>query len=405
MQNMKKMFGNRLRKKKNNMPNKNKTDNLENYIPERISSDDYEYRTSFLYGGQAYQNYSDLETEVFLSDGSPVNNAWNYIQETLDKFGLTKKELSKMSVLDIGTGRQAIRFARLGAKNVYHFDISERHIEQTKTFCKKHKIKNITSIRGDLTTDHLPEKKFDLVFAAGIYQHIQVPALGLANFAQSLKIGGRLYLGFYRSGDWRWFISAMIREGVKPEDFGPIKNKLSILYTLGDIKHFQVSRVIDDFFVPAQNCFHPRDIIADFTTSGLKVFHIDDDKREYNHEGDSYFTVLADRIYGTKTKHFTYDELLKKNFKTIKGIDQLIEIDYSDDLLIQENIWLWNRLVNMRNHGFIPNGEWQDVLINMYRTVRPFETKRDDYYYHATFDGRDKTLNRFFRNLIKLYDK
>src|SRR3989344_2216360 len=136
------------------------------------ANDDYKRRTSFVHGEQTWgRAYNDLEKEFALDSGSLVNSKLNYIQETLDIFKIKPQQLKNMTVLDIGTGRQAIQFQRLGAKQVIHFDIAPRHIEQTREYCKRHKIRNVTSILGDLTRDRLPAKKFDLVFAAGIYQH------------------------------------------------------------------------------------------------------------------------------------------------------------------------------------------------------------------------------------------
>lgn len=366
---------------------------------------DYNRRTNFLYGEQTWGRvYGDLETEFSLSDKSPVNHALKYIHESLDMLKITPCQLRSMHILDIGTGRQAVIFSRLGAKKVFHFDISKRHIDQTRKYCTKHHIRNITSVHGDLTKDKLLTKQFDFAFAAGIYQHIQIPARGMANFAQSLKINGQLYMGFYRSGDWRWFISAMIREGIKFADFWETKNKITAFFSLGKRNHFQVGRMLDDFFVPSQNCFHPRDILADLNTCGLKLYNIENDMRDYNHEGATYFTVGADRVYATKIKHVPYEKLLEKNFKTAKGIDQLYGIEYKAPL-IKENIYLWFELINLRKYGIISAEQWRDILVNLYRFARPWEPRHDDYYIRATKQGRDKTLNEFLQNLMELYNR
>lgn len=372
-------------------------------FPQQRESAEYQRQTSFVYGDQTQGRvYKDLVTEFVSRDQTSEDNALRDIRETLRILGIDDEKMRHSTVLDIGTGRHTLRFHALGAKEIVHFDISPQHVANTRRYCRERDITNITSIEGDLTRDPLPEQKFDLVYSAGIFQHIQVPALGLINFAQSLAVGGCLYMGFYRSGEWRWFISALIRAGAEPSDFAPLKNGMAITFGLGDLEHFQVSRMLDDFFVPSQNCFHPDDILADLETCGLEPVYIDPDRREYNHEGGDYFTVGADRVYARKTRHYSYEQLLTKQFMTVEGRDQLRGVDYQEPLA-RENIQLWLELVNLRRHGFIAPEAWQHVLLNLYRFARPWEATRDAYYVQSRDEGRHKTLNSFLRNLLTTF--
>ena len=59
---------------------------------------------------------------------------------------------------------------------------------------------------------------------------------------------------------------------------------------------------MDDFYVPCKHNFHPNDIISDIELLGGKVYHFDNDFRDYCHDGHEYFSVGGDRIYITKDK-------------------------------------------------------------------------------------------------------
>ncbi len=364
----------------------------------------YAREMSFVYGDQTWgRAFKDITKDFFLGEKA-INSATNYIQESLDVLKITPKRLRGMTVLDVGTGRQALKFHYLGAKEILHFDISRSHVEQTRAYCKEHKIKNITSVQGDLTKDKLPAKKFDLVFAAGIYQHLNPAPLGLINFAQSLKVGGQMYMGFYRSGDWRWFIVSLIREAIAREDFAAAKRKIAISSALGDGEHFQVARVLDDFFVPAQSLFHPKDILSDPKICGLDKYYLENDLRDYCHEGKGYHTVGGDRVYAVKKTHHSYESLLNKNFATARSIDQLRDINYKEPL-IKENIKRWLGLVDLYHHGFIDRDTWLDILVNVYRFARPWDTERDDYYSRGESAGRHKTLNDFLVKVANNFSK
>jgi len=362
----------------------------------------YQRQSSFVYGDHTQGRvYKDLETEFVSKDGTSEDNALKHITLTLDTFKISPEQLKEMTVLDIGTGRHSLRFHHLGAKEIIHFDISKSHIEQTQRYCKEKGITTITSIQGDLSEDLLPTEKFDLIYAAGIFQHLNPPSKGLVNWAQSLKVGGHMYHGFYRSGEWRWFISALIRKGVEASSFANIKSHIAVTFGLGNMEHFQVSRMIDDFYTPQQNCFHPNQILHDHALLGLEPVEIDPDRRDYNHEGGEYFTIGADRIFARKVKP---TDVNAAPLQTQHGIDQLTGIEYKEPI-IYENIELWYELINMYKHGFIPTEIWNAVLINLYRFTRPWEAKYDAYYVYGKEDGRHKTLNAFLTNLARTFSQ
>jgi len=205
-------------------------------------------------------------------------------------------------------------------------------------------------------------------------------------------------MGFYRSGDWRWFVTSLIREALPRRDFAKIKGKIATFFALGDPEHFQVLRMLDDFYVPAISLFRPQDILADMETCGFEKFYLDDDYRDYCHDSADHLSIGADRIYAVKKKSLTYDVLSSKGFKTARSIDQLRDIDYHDTLIL-ENIDHWLELVDLYRHGFIDEDHWLDVLINLYRFARPWNEVQDSYFLQGRERGRHVLLCEFLKRI------
>ena len=114
---------------------------------------------------------------------------------------------------------------------------------------------NIHSTNIDIADANIGENKFDIIFLSGIYQHIQFPALALIKFINALKKNGLMYMGFYRSGEFKYFIVDAIRYILPVSSLAKVRDINSILFTFGEHRHYQSSRVMDDFFIPRKHNF------------------------------------------------------------------------------------------------------------------------------------------------------
>jgi len=229
------------------------------------------------------------------------NNSEKYIKKSLKIMKISPKSLKNKTVFNIGTGREAKVFAKYGAL-VTHLDIGKETVKEVKRWNKKTK-KKIKTFSGDINDFNLGLKKFDIIFLAGIYQHLKNPAYCLIKFLNALKVNGIMYLGFYRTGEFKYFIVDTIRYLVNKKLLPKIRELNSIIYCTGHLNHYQSSRVMDDFFVPYKHNFHPRDVIHDIKKLGGEILYFDNDMREYNHESKNYFTIGGDRIYIKKKKN------------------------------------------------------------------------------------------------------
>jgi len=393
---------------------------------------EYADRTGFLYGdvswGRLYHSRN-------LFDGSATSGdtragaferefaSMRYIDHSLACMGIDAAALKNMRVFNCGVGREALYFQRLGAREVVHVDIAADNVAHVNAYLRDAKITNMQSLCADLQFIELEPETFDIVFLAGIYQHIADPPRGLINVSRALKVGGQMYLGWYRSGEWRWFICELVRQLVKPRMMRLAQRLAALNQALGAITHWQPSRILDDFFVPAHHEFHPADIEADAKACGLRITRMDNDYREYSHEitpltGDGYsrhadildpdntgqprldyFSLGADRAYFVKEQHVASPSL--ENMRTRVGIDQLTGIAYQRDIE-RENVQLLRRLQQYAEHGYVSDEELVTIAINLYRFTRPYEPALDSYYQATLTEGRHVVLNKFLQRCLAM---
>ena len=132
------------------------------------------------------------------------NKSEVYIKDSLKIMKIKLKDLKKKKVFNIGTGRESRFFAKHGAE-VTHLDIGKETVKQMNLWAKKNK-KKVNSFSADIKNADIGINKYDIIFLSGIYQHIEKPAFALIKFINSLKVNGKMYMGFYRSGEFKYFI-------------------------------------------------------------------------------------------------------------------------------------------------------------------------------------------------------
>ncbi len=394
-----------------------------------MSRHPYKEETSFVYGEQSWGRFLhsrplfDSSEMVQLGGGRfeihMIGN--NYIDESLRILGIDREKLSKMDVLNVGTGRESIYFQKLGARSVTHIDIASENVKRTQAFCQQHGIKNITSIATDIADHALPAQSYDLAFLMGVYQHFETPAKGLLNISNALRVGGNFYMGWYRSGEWRFFVNELSRKLMRKDLFRKVQRHVALNAGFGNNNHYQVARALDDFFVPAHHKFHPSQITHDTELLGLKVVHMDNDFRAYSHEvtplkGEGYerdprvldpgqtgtlrldyFSIGADRGYFQKVRHV--DNVALSSMKTTVGIDQVEEIEYQTDIE-RENIKLFRILCQYCEFGYFSDEEIIAIAVSIYRMARPFAPDHDEYFNRALKIGRHNALNEYLKNVI-----
>ena len=213
--------------------------------------------TGTLYGVYSFGNrYEQLLSEAGLAENL------GHIKEDMQMAGVLD-QLPEMCCMDVGTGRQSISLARLGAKCVTHFDISEEHVSRFNTLLK-HTYPDlpIVSRQKNLCKESLPRNQFDFVYLNGIVHHFSEVDIGLQNCAESVKNGGLIWVYFYRSGTFKWFVMEMVRQLISSSDLDEFFTASALTLSNGDHKSPQVSQLMDDFFAPYIHLYPPSDYIA-----------------------------------------------------------------------------------------------------------------------------------------------
>ena len=144
------------------------------------------------------KNFKKPNQDIF---GSKVIDTYKtQILQDLLRMNIENK-INKMSVMDVGTGRQALAFEQLGAKKVDLYDISKSNFLRFKKYKKKEKTK-INCYNFDICSNAFLKikKKYDLIYLHGIIQHTSDPQKAIINLKKKLNPNGIIWLYFYNLG-------------------------------------------------------------------------------------------------------------------------------------------------------------------------------------------------------------
>ena len=171
-------------------------------------------------------------------------------------------ELKDKIVFDMGSGFQAIIFAELGCKHIFHIDINEYQVNWLKKYCLKNNIYNISSsclnVRDEI--DSLPE--FDFAFLYGILHHLEDPASFLLALHKKGNLSSHILLRCYRSGTWSRWLVAHLRTLTSLTTLDTVRRVFCIQFPLERNQQF-LSDMLDDLFTPVWKCFSPEQIKKD----------------------------------------------------------------------------------------------------------------------------------------------
>jgi|GEM_PF-2853073 len=147
-----------------------------------------------------------------LADPQVVADYEASMRRDLVKSGIPVARLADWSVMDVGTGRQALAFLSMGAKHVVHHDISAENVARVKDYIAAESLFHRLETRCcDIVVTDLGHDRFDFVYLNGIVQHFSDVGAGIVNCVRALKPGGFLWLYFYRSGTFDNFVLYMLR--------------------------------------------------------------------------------------------------------------------------------------------------------------------------------------------------
>lgn len=250
------------------------------FLDKDISSDKKRTARNFGYSWKAFPRYCDFYQEQFLDWIWPVK----------------PQDLDGKVVLDAGcgSGRHVYQAARLGAKEVVGFDLSEA-IDVAYKNTKEYK--NIHLLQADIY--NLPlSPVFDYIYSIGVLHHLPDPKGGFMHLLKLLKKGGRISVWVYaKEGNFA------VRKFIDPVRLHlTSKMPLPLLYVLAyppSLALFIIARYI----VRPLNRFSATKRMAKFIPLNDYLYSIS----AFNFY--SVFNIVFDQLVASKTSYITKDEI------------------------------------------------------------------------------------------------
>jgi hypothetical protein len=180
------------------------------------------------------------------------------IRDMLAAAGLAG-EISRLDCMEVGMGRQSLCLALLGARSVAHFDVSASQQRRFASHVAQHYPElPITSRKLDICREALGAERFDFILLEGVIHHTVHVARALANCLAALRPGGKMWLMFYRSGCFQWFVCAMIRRMLRRDGPGECLDYFYLWFQRHGVENYQtLMNLVDDLFVPHIQLFTP----------------------------------------------------------------------------------------------------------------------------------------------------
>ena len=92
----------------------------------------YELKTEKVYSKIYNDKYNYHPKQAFYAKKNIIKN--------LKQSKINLRDLKKKNILNIGTGIESVVFNKLGAKKIYHFDLSRRAVKNLSKLSKKKRI-------------------------------------------------------------------------------------------------------------------------------------------------------------------------------------------------------------------------------------------------------------------------
>lgn len=351
--------------------------------------------------GSILKNSKNLFNKI--DDPEVIESYKNSIIRDMKKAGIPLGALKKYHILDVGTGRQAIAFHRLGAKKISHFDISKENVRRMKSFIKENNLENSISTKCvDLMQYVLSKEKYDLVFLHGLVQHFSDVHTGLKNCLSSVKKNGYVSLYFSRSGTFFNFVMYMIRDLLKENsDYKEYFVNSIFLNSDNCMLDYFTSGLMDAFFVEYINLFNCQDYIDFLGSNGFEV-------------------VSSSKLdpYGKKIDHtFGYPGVVLTGKKTLpegkcdnnllrKSINQLDPNIYGeDDKVILKTIQTFNLLKEKLLAKKIPKSIIMSLTFMIFKWLLKLDHSLSYVADYQDGEIRHSQLQSILNNALKIIDE
>lgn len=180
-------------------------------------------------------------------------------------------KIKQMSVMDVGSGRQAAAFMKLGARSVDHYDISVHNIKKIKKHFKNKK--KFFSKQGDICKRNFNKnKKYDFIYLQGIIHHTKYPSKALKNISDACNQNGIVWLYHYQPTSLNYLYAITLRKIFKKNDLGYLNKKLINL----NYNEKKINFLMDDLGCDYIHFLRPQYYKKTMEKLGFKQFYTKD---------------------------------------------------------------------------------------------------------------------------------
>ena len=263
------------------------------------------------------------------------------IVQNIKEMSLEISDLKNLTILNMGTGIESFIFHELGAKKIYHYDISDIPVNNLNRLNKTDpKYHNLHSKKLDMVEDTLfISEGIDLVYLAGVVHHFSDPKKGLDNIFLNLNKNARIFLRNYRTGTLIFFIADFVRKFISHDFIKDLDMVCRQRFGIFSMNHAEWSSNLytylwglcgDHGFVPSLHLLDKKKLDNYFEINGFENL-FPHKLSKYNHNDlESYVLSQTNFIFRKKT-----NKTNKIFGKFPKHIDQLNDISYREDFIVK----------------------------------------------------------------------
>lgn len=197
------------------------------------------------------------------------------VQRVLREAGITPERLTAMNVLNVGTGREAVVFQRLGAQRVCHFDLSPKAVGALGEWVRELGVSNVTTRVADVCQPGVLgiQEDVDFCYLRGVLHHLAEPDLASTNLIKATRVGGTIHFRVYQGGSFFFFVAMFARSLVESEDFDLAYHVADAHFGDAEAPKGRVAETMDHLFVPVLSLWDISELDAWFAFMGLTPQH------------------------------------------------------------------------------------------------------------------------------------
>jgi SAM-dependent methyltransferase len=203
--------------------------------------------------------YASIYARHYARHSASLDASRRSIREDLALIGIPARKLPHLTVLNVGTGREALILHELGFGHVEHVDLSPLAVASVASLRESSEAySSINTAQLDICADPLPiDRPLDLVYLNGVLHHLHNPAAAIDHILACAHADTILFFRVYRSGSLLFFVVDFIRAFVRYDDRVEFH---ALAETRPWVRSSQwlASDMWDDFFVPVLRLYPVR---------------------------------------------------------------------------------------------------------------------------------------------------